>query len=122
MKFNEKILDLRKKKGLSQEELGRELNVSRQTISKWESGQSYPDFEKLVLLSDFFELTLDELMKDIDVQDIKEKNNYLVDISYFESTLKIIVNSLSYLGGAIIIITIVAVIISLLTTGKIIQP
>lgn len=122
MKFNEKILDLRKKKGLSQEELGRELNVSRQTISKWESGKSYPDFEKLVLLSDFFDLTLDELMKDIDVQDIKEKNNYLVDISCFESTLKIIVNSFSYLGGAIIIITIVAVIISLLTTGKIIQP
>lgn len=119
MKFNEKLLELRKKKGLSQEELGRELNVSRQTISKWESGQSYPDFEKLVLLSDFFELTLDELMKGIDVQEIKEKNNHLVDISYF---FKIIVNSLSCIGGVIIIITIVAVILSLLTTGKIIQP
>ena len=97
MKFNEKLLELRRKKCLSQEELGRELNVSRQTISKWESGQSYPDFEKLVLLNDFFQLTLDELMKDIDVQDIKEKNNHLMDISYFESILKIIVNSFLYL-------------------------
>ena len=41
MKFNEKIISLRKKKGLSQEELGQELQVSRQTVSKWESGLSY---------------------------------------------------------------------------------
>ena len=40
MKFNEKIISLRKKKGLSQEELGQELQVSRQTVSKWESGVS----------------------------------------------------------------------------------
>lgn len=40
MKFNEKLLDLRKKKGLSQDEMGYELGVSRQTISKWESGVS----------------------------------------------------------------------------------
>ena len=60
MNFNEKLISLRKSKGLSQEELGAELNVSRQTISKWESCQSYPDFQRLVLLSDFFGLTLDE--------------------------------------------------------------
>ena len=40
MKFNEKLLEIRKKRGLSQEELGMELQVSRQTISKWESGVS----------------------------------------------------------------------------------
>ena len=74
MKFNEKLLSLRKRKGLSQEELGMELQVSRQTISKWEAGQSYPDFQRLVLLSDYFNLTLDELVKDIDVQDVREKN------------------------------------------------
>ena len=74
MKFNEKLLSIRKKKGLSQEELGMELQVSRQTISKWESGQSYPDFQKLVLLSDYFDMTLDELVKDIDVQDVREKS------------------------------------------------
>lgn len=74
MKFNEKLLCIRKKQGLSQEELGMELGVSRQTISKWESGQSYPDFQSLVGLSDYFEMTLDELVKDIDVQEVRDKN------------------------------------------------
>ena len=74
MKFNEKLMSIRKMKGLSQEELGMELQVSRQTISKWETGQSYPDFQKLVMLSDYFDMTLDELVKDIDVQDVRDKN------------------------------------------------
>ncbi len=52
MKFNEKLLKLRKEKGLSQEELGMEMQVSRQTVSKWEAGQSYPDFTRLVMLSE----------------------------------------------------------------------
>ena len=74
MNFNEKLINLRKSKGLSQEELGAELQVSRQTISKWESCQSYPDFQRLVLISDYFGITLDELVKDIDVQEVREKN------------------------------------------------
>lgn len=74
MNFNEKIISLRKSKNLSQEELGAELKVSRQTISKWESCQSYPDFQRLVLLSDYFGLSLDDLVKDIDVQEVREKN------------------------------------------------
>ena len=74
MTFQEKLISLRKAKGLSQEELGAELHVSRQTILKWESGQSYPDFQRLVLLSDYFELTLDQLVKDVDVQEVRQKN------------------------------------------------
>lgn len=74
MNFNEKLINLRKSRGLSQEELGNELKVSRQTISKWESCQSYPDFQRLVLLSDYFGLSLDELVKDINVQEVREKN------------------------------------------------
>ena len=74
MKFNEKLLTMRKKQGLSQEELGMELQVSRQTISKWEAGQSYPDFQRLVMLSDYFGMSLDELVKDIDVQDVRDRN------------------------------------------------
>ena len=73
MQFHEKVLMLRKKNNLSQEDLGLELGVSRQTISKWEAGVSYPDFQRLVLLSDFFDMTLDELVKDIDVQDVRNK-------------------------------------------------
>ena len=65
MNFNEKLIELRKSKHLSQEELGHEIGVSRQTVSKWESGQSYPDFHGL---------TLDELVHDLDVQDVRDKN------------------------------------------------
>ena len=61
-------------RGLSQEELGAALGVSRQTISKWELAQSYPDFQKLVLLSDYFKISLDTLVKDIDVEDVRDKN------------------------------------------------
>ena len=63
MNFNEKLIELRKSKGLSQDELGQRLGVSRQTISKWELAQSYPDFQRLVLISDYFGLSLDALEK-----------------------------------------------------------
>ena len=72
--LSENIKAIRKSKGLSQQELAIKLNVVRQTISKWEQGQSYPDFQRLVLLSDYFGLTLDELVKDIDVQEVRDKN------------------------------------------------
>lgn len=64
MEFNNKLYQLRKQKGLSQEELANRLNVSRQTISKWEVGDSTPDMEKLVAISDLFEISLDELVLD----------------------------------------------------------
>lgn len=63
MNFNEKLIELRKSKGLSQDELGNALEVSRQTISKWELAQSYSDFQRLVLLSDDSGLSLDALEK-----------------------------------------------------------
>lgn len=62
MEFNNKLYELRKQKGLSQEELANKLNVSRQTVSKWELGDSTPDMEKLIVLSDLFEISLDELV------------------------------------------------------------
>ena len=74
MNFNEKLIKLRKERGLSQEELGAAVGVSRQTKSKWELAQSYPDFQKLVLLSDYFKISLDTLVKDIDVEDVRDKN------------------------------------------------
>ena len=74
MNFNEKLIKLRKERGLSQEELGAAVGVSRQTISKWVLAQSYPDFQKLVLLSDYFKISLDTLVKDIDVEDVRDKN------------------------------------------------
>ena len=62
MNFNEKLISLRKSKGLSQEELGSELNVSRQTISKWEKGLSVPDADMLIKIADIFEVSVSELL------------------------------------------------------------
>lgn len=62
MEFNNRLYELRKRKGLSQEELASRLNVTRQTVSKWEVGDSTPDMEKLTLISDLFEISLDELV------------------------------------------------------------
>lgn len=64
MEFSNKLYNLRKQKGLSQEELANRLNVSRQTVSKWEVGDSTPDMEKLIAISDLFEISLDELVMD----------------------------------------------------------
>jgi transcriptional regulator with XRE-family HTH domain len=64
MKFNEKLQKLRKEKGLSQEDLAEMLNVSRQSVSKWESGVTYPETEKLIAISEIFGVTVDSLLKD----------------------------------------------------------
>ena len=64
MEFNNKLYELRKQKGFSQEELANRLNVSRQTVSKWEIGESAPDMEKLVAISELFDISLDELVLD----------------------------------------------------------
>ena len=62
MDFNNRLYQLRKQKGFSQEELANRLNVSRQTVSKWEVGDSTPDMEKLVAMSDLFDVSLDLLV------------------------------------------------------------
>lgn len=63
MTFQERLLQLRKQKGFSQETLAERMGVSRQAISKWESGLSNPDINNLVFLSEIFEVSLDELIK-----------------------------------------------------------
>ena len=67
MNIGEKIYNLRKKKNLSQEYLASVLNVSRQTISKWETGESNPDIDKIVPLCNFFEISTDEFLKGKDI-------------------------------------------------------
>lgn len=62
--FREKLKELRRQHNVSQEELAHQLDVSKQTISKWESGISMPDLEKVMQISDMFEVSLDELLKD----------------------------------------------------------
>ena len=64
MTFSDKLTALRKKAGWSQEELAERLNVSRQSVSKWESAQSMPDIDKILQLSSLFSVTTDCLLKD----------------------------------------------------------
>lgn len=80
MKFYEKLIILRKKALLSQEELAEKLDVTRQTISKWELGQSKPDIDKLQMMSKLFEVDVNTLTnEDISLEDKAEtkedKNN-----------------------------------------------
>lgn len=60
----DKIIDLRKKNGWSQEELAEKLDVSRQSVSKWESAQSVPDMKRILMMSELFGVSTDYLLKD----------------------------------------------------------
>ena len=75
MTIGERLLKLRKEKNLSQEELANVLDVSRQTISKWEIGESTPDFDKIIPLCEFFDITSDELLTGkTNIKEAKQEN------------------------------------------------
>ena len=75
MEFNEKLQDLRKQKGLTQEEIAEYLYVSRTAISKWESGRGFPNIESLKAISKFFSVSLDELLSGEEILAIAEKDH-----------------------------------------------
>ena len=62
MTFSESLISLRNQRGLSQEQLGAEIGVTRQTVSKWELGGTTPEMDKLIQLSEFFDISIDELV------------------------------------------------------------
>lgn len=64
MKFQEKLYQLRKERKLSQEDLAEKIGVTRQAVQKWESGASTPDMNNLLMISDYFGVTLDQLIRD----------------------------------------------------------
>ena len=64
MTFGEKLFKLRKDKGFSQEALAEQLNTTRHAISKWENNQVYPETDKLLMLSNIFEVSVDSLLKE----------------------------------------------------------
>ena len=75
MEFNEKIQELRKQKGLTQEELAEILFVSRTAISKWESGRGYPNIDSLKAIAEFFNITIDELLSSKQLLSIAEQDS-----------------------------------------------
>lgn len=97
MNIGERLLELRKQKGLSQEEVADQVGVTRQTVSKWEVGESKPDFDKIIPLCDLFSITTEELLRGekgkeeqpVDKEDvydrrkIKRKTAMVLSISIF---------------------------------------
>jgi len=81
MNIADRIQQLRKSKGLSQEELADKIGVSRQAVSKWEGEQSLPDMDKVIIMSDFFEVTTDYILKGIETEKQAKKN--VLDASMF---------------------------------------
>ena len=84
MKFNEKLIKLRKSAGLSQEELGNRLDVARQTVSKWELGETTPEMDKLVELSNLFNVSMDEMAKETEIPEViaRELDHKKIDSVY----------------------------------------
>ena len=87
MEFNRKLQELRKRKGLTQEELAEALFVSRTAISKWESGKGYPNIDSLKALAKFFGVTVDELLSGDELltiaeEDTKQKEFHLRDLVF----------------------------------------
>lgn len=100
MNIADRIQALRKTKGISQEELADQIGVSRQAVSKWESEQSTPDLEKVIIMSDFFGVTTDYLLKGIEpVRDKEQKSKVAIGkILYISSTALIAIGLFCALG------------------------
>ena len=77
MELSEKILNLRKANNLTQEQLAEEAGVTRQAVSKWESGQSVPELDKIIALCEIFHITTDSLLKPSELDVLSAKTQML---------------------------------------------
>jgi len=112
MELGEKILELRKKMNFSQEELAEKVNVTRQTISKWELGETCPDIKQAKELSKIFSISLDEMVGNDISEVVVEK------VSNTEKLAGLILRVLRYLGiilVCLVVVDIVAFIIFLVS-------
>ncbi len=78
--LGERLFKLRRDKRLSQEEVADKLNVTRQTVSKWETDQSMPDFDKVVPLCELYGITTDELFIELKGKENFQNNEFIIDI------------------------------------------
>lgn len=104
MELGEKILELRKKMNFSQEELAEKVNVTRQTISKWELGETCPDIKQAKELSKIFSVSLDELVGNDISEVVVEK------VSNTEKLAGLILRVLRYLGIILVCLVVVDVV------------
>lgn len=96
MNIAERILELRKKAGISQEQLAEAVGVSRQAVSKWESGNALPDIDKIILLSDYFRVTTDYILKGIETSVPEQKHTGRINFP-------VIAAGFNYLGFILIL-------------------
>ena len=103
MNISSTIRAQRNKLSLSQEELGEKIYVTRQTISNWENSKSYPDINSLILLSQVFDMTIDNLIKgDLEIMEQKIEENDVRDM-----------NRYAYIMLALIVVTVILLPLSL---------
>jgi len=111
MNLGDKILELRKKKGYSQEELAEKLSISRQTVSKWELNETSPDIKQAKKISKIFNISLDDLL-DNDIKNILTEK-----ISNTERLAGLIINILKFIGIFIISMVLLVIISVFLFLG-----
>ncbi|MBQ9024467.1 MAG: helix-turn-helix domain-containing protein [Bacilli bacterium] len=124
MTIGERLLKLRKEKNISQEELANVLDVSRQTISKWETDQTTPDFDKIIPLCEYFGITSDELLsgkKDI-IESKKEDNkkifarNIAISVGLYILSLVFVIVSAEVFNNEILGVSLFFITIAIATT------
>lgn len=119
MKFNEKLIKLRKSAGLSQEELGNRLDVARQTISKWELGETTPEMDKLVELSNLFNVSMDEMAKETEIPEViaRELDHKKIESVYNDvGTAKRCIKWYLIIAGSVAIIVILLILYFVVNT------
>lgn len=94
MALHDNLKRCREAKGISQVEIAQKLHVSRQTISKWETGKSFPDIESIIMFSDIYDTSLDELLKDEKKTVINDPEKHHTD----ESQLWMIISVISLIA------------------------
>ena len=104
MALSEKLYTLRKKSGLSQEQLAEQLSVSRQAISKWESGQSVPESDKLIVISNYFKVSLDYLLKEESEQETITETPATDDSKQTNDITKWLLGIITCVGGILCLI------------------
>ena len=127
MKFGDKLIALRKKHGLSQEELAAKLNVSRQSVSKWESNNTYPETDKIIQICNIFDCSMDDLIND-NITDLatierKSKNNWNIVwdslLEFISKTINLF-SSMKFSSGLRCLIEMALIILIIAVSGIII--
>ena len=127
MKFGDKLIQLRKKSGMNQEELAEKLGVSRQSVSKWESNNAYPETDKIVQICNIFNCSMDDLINDniTDINEIqrKDKSNVTIAIDSFLEFITKTINmfsSMKFTSGLKCVIEMIILALLLAVFGNIV--